>query len=113
MKTTIFNTLGGKSYPMTLPCDASSAQTFATNFLVGEWTIWEQKSEGGSSAVVTQSKKALCYGFNKTTEARVYLGFNIALNKSESDIRAALVGKTFNGVLIDEVAMISIAIVNH
>ncbi|MEY4504169.1 MAG: hypothetical protein RL154_462 [Pseudomonadota bacterium] len=102
MKTLVKNDVGGKLLTVALPCTASAAETFCSTFLVGTYDLFELKASGGTAAPVTAYKKVLVRIANTTTKESCYLGFCIPATKNETDIKTALLGKTFNGVKADE-----------
>ncbi|AQW84185.1 hypothetical protein CPIN18021_0315 [Campylobacter pinnipediorum subsp. caledonicus] len=104
-KTLIRNKIASKTFGMALPASAETAKAFADVALEGEYAIFERKSEQGNDTeaqvieyVVTGKSEA---GF-KTT-----FSFYANANKTEVDIKTALLEKTFNGVKFDEIYIIS------
>lgn len=102
-KSLIINTLGGVGKWVFLPCNDTTAATFATNFLDGEYSVMTRMSESGTDTGITAANKIKAYGRDTTTFKSTTISFTAKSTISDEDIIAALTGKTFNGVNFDEV----------
>lgn len=106
MKTMIINRVNGKNNTIYVPTDDVNANTFATNFLDGEFQVLKFASEAGSDVV------ASCYDVNLmfknvASGMKSYMSMLVPVTKTEEDIFTVLKGLTINGILIDEVYIIS------
>lgn len=108
MKTLLTNRVNGKTKTYALPVDAAGAQTFAEGFLEGEYAIYQSEGKTGSD-VVTEAPTMISVAFwaDANPRNRGYANFVIPSTKTENDLFTVLVGKTLNGILIDQVSTIS------
>lgn len=106
MKSMIINRVSGKNSTIYVPTNAANAQTFATTFLDGEYQVLSFESEAGND-IVTSCYECNVMIKNTTSGLKSYLSFLSASNKTEQDVFTALKGLTINGVLVDEIYMIS------
>ena len=100
MKTLVRNTLGNKTFSFALPADDTVAQTFCADFLDGEYAGFIESSTVGSDSGIVEYNDILVIVKNEIG-AKTYLSFACKANKTETEIYAALLGKTFNTVKAD------------
>ncbi len=106
MKSMIRNRVGSKTFTNYLPCGSTEAQAFADAVMDGTTAVYEELSTVGSDAVDT-ARDVNVMVQNETSGAKAYLNFLIKSTKHEGDVIAALLNKTFDGVLADKVVVIS------
>lgn len=99
-KTLIRNKLGSKTKSIYVPCTDTQAQTFATDFLDGEWEILSYVGSEGSDAVTTANDVSVMV--KATDGSKTYFSFIADATKDEDQIFTALKGLTINGVLVDQ-----------
>ena len=99
--------LGNKTFNNYVPADSDSAKAFADAVLVGEYEILELVGESGSDSVANGYKKYTIMLKDETTHKSTYLNIVVGLGKTSTDIRNALLGKTFNGVKADKVIVLN------
>lgn len=104
-KSIVKNKLASQSYTMAWPCDETVAQEFATNFLEGEWSILKNTQSIGNeteSGVI----EALVHLKNSESKDVVIGSFYVKSSVSNDALRQKLVGKTINGIRVDEVRIL-------
>jgi len=107
-KTLLTNRVNGKTKTYALPTDAAGAQTFAETFLEGEYAIYQSEGKSGSDVVtVAPTTISVAFWNDANPRNRGYANFVIASTKTENDLFAVLIGKTLNGILIDQVSTMS------
>ena len=99
-KTLIRNKLGNKIKSIYVPCTDTQAQTFATDFLDGEWEVLAYVGSEGSDAVTTANDVNVMV--KATDGSKTYFSFLADSTKDEDAIFSALKGLTINGVLVEE-----------
>ena len=99
--------LGNKTFNNYVPADADNAKALADGVLVGEYEVLELVGEAGSDNVAGGYKKYTVMIKDETTHKSTYLNLVVGLGKESSDIRSALLGKTFNGVKADKVIVLN------
>ena len=99
MKCMIRNILGHRVLTSYVPAGNVAAQAFADAVMDGETEVLEEISSVGSDAV----SSAFYVNVMIVNDAgkKGYLKFIIKETKNEHDVYQALVGKTFNGILVD------------
>ena len=92
-KSLIRNTLGNRTFGFAVPADGATAKTFAENNLDGKFVVdlWDVTVTGKSA----------------TTKTKHSFQFYAKFNKTEDEIRTALLNKTFDGVKFEEVFVIN------
>jgi len=111
-KTLIRNKVGERSFNIYVPAGDVEAKDFADGVLDGTYDVLELTSTTGSDNV-TEAEDVTVFYEEDATQKRGYLRFIAKSSKSEEDIIAALVGKTFNGIKADKVVIISMRTVNY
>lgn len=106
MKTMLINRVSGKNHTIYLPTDDTNALAFATNFLDGEYQVLKFASEAGND-VETSVYDVNLMVKNTTSGIKSYMSMYTSVTKTEEDIFNVLKGLTVNGVLVDEVYIIS------
>jgi hypothetical protein len=104
------NKLGNVVKSFRLPCDDTVASTFADSFLDGEYAIYSKVGVAGSDTATSYNDVSVMV--KSSTGLKTYLNLAVKSTKSEDEIFSALKGKTFNGVLADEVAIIKMRAVS-
>ena len=107
MKSLIRNALGDKILNTYVPMTPTNANTFATDMLEGTWSIYEAGAETGTD-VATSAIDVTCQVRNSGTGKKAYLRFIAKANKNGDEIQTVLTGLTVDGILIDEVVIISL-----
>lgn len=104
MKSIVRNKIGQRVYSFALPCTDAKATAFANEFLDGEFQILAEKDVEGSDKKVPYTEVTVMV--KNSSGLKTYLSLAVQATKSEDEIYATLVGKTFNGVKADEMAII-------
>ena len=104
-KVLIKNTINGRTYSFSLPCSGAESQTFCANALEGTYHILSRDAEQGNS----NEPSVIEYTITGKNQAGYKATFSFYSKPSidEAQIKAALTGKTFNGVKCDEIFIIS------
>lgn len=100
-KTMLKNILGSKSFTINLPAKTADAESFATAFLDGEFVGYEALAPVGTDTAEPYNLVSVM--IKNTAGLKTYLNLATKSTKSESDIYAALLGKTFNDVKADDI----------
>lgn len=108
-KCMVINQLGDKTVRHYLPMSSANAVTFATDMFDGTWKVFKETSKIGSDAAVVSAKEVAVQLVNTTSGAKTYLRFIAKSSLSTDEIRAALMGLTVNGVLVDKVVFINVS----
>jgi len=103
----IKNKLGQKVFTSYVPAGDEEAKAFADSFLVGEYEIFKKIGESGSDVVTGGYKKFTIMLKDDDAKLSTYLNVVVPQGKSSTDIRNALLGKTFNGVKADRVIVLN------
>ena len=103
-KILVRNKLGQKTLGFNLPADSTTAETFCSTFLDGEYIGYTTTSESGTDTATTYNDVRM--QISNTAGYKAYLNFCAKSSMSETDIYAALVGNTFNGVEADKLVII-------
>lgn len=103
----IVNRVNGRNKFISVPTDATNAQSFATDFLEGLWAVYSHDSSVGSDVVGTAPDVVNVMFKNTTTGAKGYATIYVAKTKTDDQIFSTLMGLTLNGVLVDEAYVIS------
>lgn len=106
MKTMIINRINGKNNTIYVPTDDVNAQAFATGFLDGEYQVLKFASEAGNDVVASVYDVNLMVK-NTTSGVKSHMSMYVPVTKTEEDIFNVVKGLTINGVLVDEVYIIS------
>ncbi|SFV58274.1 hypothetical protein MNB_SM-7-1321 [hydrothermal vent metagenome] len=99
-RSMIRNKLGAKTKTFYVPATDEQAQSFATDFLEGEWSVLSFVGEEGSDAVTTANDVNVMV--KATDGAKTYFSFLADSSKDEDAIFTALKGLTINGVKVEE-----------
>ena len=99
--------LGNKTFNNYVPADSDNAKAFADAVIVGEYEVLELVGEAGNDTVTGGYKKYTVMIKDETTHKSTYLNLVVGLGKTSTDIRNALLGKTFNGVKADKVIVLN------
>jgi len=99
--------LGNKTFVNYVPADADNAKAFADGVLPGEYEVFQLVGETGNETVSGGYKKYTVMLKDEETHKSTYLNIVVPLGKTSSDIRSALLGKTFNGVKADRVIVLN------
>lgn len=109
-KTLIRNLLGSKTKSFYVPATDTQANSFATDFLEGEWDIHSLVGSEGSDAVTTANDVSVMV--KATDGTKTYFNFLADAGKNEDEIFTALKGLTLNGVLVEEAYILGMKQVN-
>ena len=105
-KSLILNRVNGTNYQVTVPTDATGAETFAADFLEGEYAVYALGTTQGTDTE-TEAWDVQVMIKNSTSGVKAYLSLLLKTNKTEEDLFTALKGKTINDVLVDECFILS------
>ena len=108
MKSMIKNALGDRVLTSYVPCTSANAQTLCETLLEGTWSVFELASESGTDNA-TQAYDAQIQFRNSGTGKKGYWRGIVKSTISADDIQDTFMGKTLNGILVDEVVIISYA----
>lgn len=106
-KSIIANKLGSKNFNVYLPADATTANTFATTFLDGEFAVYEMASTAGNDTGITSYFSCTAVCTNMASGAKSYINLALKSTMTEEDVITGLMGLTFNGALTDAVSVIN------
>lgn len=99
--------LGDRTFNNYVPANSTDAQAFADALLPGEYEVFELVGESGTDNVTGGYKKYTVMIKDETTYKSTYLTIVVPISKSSTEIRNALIGKTFNGVKADRVIVLN------
>ena len=105
METLVKNKLGNKTVSFRLPCGTTDAETFCTNFIDGEYIGLEKMSVSGSDVATPYNQVNVM--IKSDAGLKTYMNLAVKSTKTEDEIYTALKGKTFNGVVAQNLAIIS------
>lgn len=104
-RTLLVNQVNGTKKTYALPVDPVGAQTFAEAMLEGEYAIYKSEGKSGSDVVtVAPTMISVAFWNDANPRNRGYGSFVLPATKTENDLFAVLIGKTLNGILIDQVS---------
>lgn len=106
-KSLIINQLNGKNTFISVPTDNTNAAGFASTFLDGAYAVYELTDTTVGSATYAALDDVNIMFKNKTSGSKSYMTIKVEPTKTDEAIFTAVMGKTFNGVLIDEAYVIS------
>lgn len=103
----IVNAVNGKSQFVTVPCSDTDADAFAVEFLEGAYAVYAQTSIVGASDTVAVAPDDVNIMFkNKTSGRKGYMTIKVDATTTDGMVFSALIGKTLNGINIDEAYII-------
>lgn len=105
-KSILVNRFNGKNHSITLPCADTVATTFAAAMLDGEYQVFKFDVEAGIDTEVAYKEMQIMVK-NSITREKTYLNVKVKTSKVETDVFAALIGLTINGILVDEAFIVS------
>jgi hypothetical protein len=107
-KTLLTNRVNGKTKTYAVPATPALAEAFATEFLAGEYAIYKSVAKVGNDTVaVAPTLISVKFWADANPNNKGFANFVIPSTKTESDLFAAMVGLTLNGIKIDQVASMS------
>lgn len=106
-KTMVLNTVNAKTSTYFFPCTAEQAQAFCTEFLEGEYAVYEKSGEEGNETVAVAPTLFSVKMRDETTKDIAFANFVVPASKTENDLFTVLLGKTLNGVKVDYVETVS------
>lgn len=109
MKVKITNALGDKLINHYVPMTVANAESFATKYLDGTWKVYEALSESGSDTGVVSANDVTIFVKNTESGKKSYLRFYANATKNETELRAALMGLTIDGFIVDSVSIINMS----
>jgi hypothetical protein len=99
--------LGNKIFTCYVPADDENAKALADGVLPGEYQVFKLVGESGSDTVSDGYKKYTVMLKDEESHKSTYLTIVVPKTKNSSDIRNALLGKTFNTVKADKVIVLN------
>ena len=99
--------LGNKTFTSYVPADDEATATLADAVLPGEYQIFKLIGETGSDTVAGGYKKYTVMLKDDSNYKSMYINIVVSQSKNSTDIRSALLGKTFNGVKADKVIVLN------
>lgn len=103
----IRNTLGTKVLTSFVPAGNVEAQAFADAVMDGETEVLEQISKVGTDVATTA--RYVNVMISDISGKKSYLKFIAKVNKGETDVYNALIGKNLNGVLVDRAVILGMS----
>ena len=107
MKSLIINAINGKNTFIQVPTDATEAETFATTLLDGAYAGYELAMTTAGNDVLTAVDDVNIMFKNKASGKKSYMTIKVEPNRTDESIFAVLMGLTLNGIVIDEVYVIT------
>ena len=99
--------LGSKTFTSYVPADDENAKALADAVLPGEYEILKLVGESGSDTVTGGYRKYTVMLKDDETHKSTYLNIVVSQGKTSTEVRSALLGKTFNGVKADRVIVLN------
>jgi len=109
-ETLVKNKLGNKISSFRLPCDDTVATTFCADFLDGEYAGYSKVGVTGTDVATSYNDTTIMV--KSTAGLKTYLNVALKSTLSEDEIYSALTGKSFNGVVANELAIIKMRAVS-
>ena len=107
MKCLVKNALGDKVLNMYLPMSSANAFTLMESVGEGTYKVFELLSLAGTDNTVFSANDCQVQVRDSATGKKAYLRFIAKSSKNPDEIQTALTGLTVNGILINEVVIIS------
>ena len=101
------NKLGNTTKTSALPCSATDAVTIVEAVTVGEYAIFENTSTSGTDSNPASYRVASLM-LKSLNEEKTYVNIAIPSTKGTADIKTAFEGTTVNGVLVEEIVVLSL-----
>lgn len=105
MKCLVRNKIGGKNFGFITPATAEVTKAFCDTHLDGTYVIYESTAKVGNPVEAEVLNVTITGKSQSGTKSS--FSFYAKSTKTEDEIRAALLGKTFNNVKFDEIYIIN------